>query len=557
MFDFGQDRIIALDIGSSKLTLAEFSIDRVRGPELTRYGVSEVGLDADDESDSSAYIVTTIREIMAEQGIKPAPLLMTLSGQSVFPKYVKLPPVAREKVLQIIEYEAEQNVPFPIHEVVWDYQLVGGFADDELNVMLVAAKTEIVTRLTDCVQAAGLEPDIVDVAPMALYNTVRYNYPDLQGCTMIVDIGARSTNLVFIEENRIFTRSIPAAGNTITQEIMKEFDLSFREADDLKKEHAFVAFGGVYAGPDNETADRVSKIVRNVITRLHAEVNRSINFYRSQQGGSPPALVLLTGGSSVIPHTDTFFREKLQVPVEHLNPFHNLSVGDMIEGERINGDMQLMGEVAGLALRRSLTCPVEINLMPPDLVKKKLFRTRQPFFALAAAGIVLILLCWLVYSRRMSTMSAGQLKEVTGRIATLKRADESVKKVVKKEAAARLKIDSIISVISRRSQWVEMLNAIHSCMLDSMWLTSIESIGSSGMLTQIKIGGRGFEDKLQAAIKRQKDVTPIEVFRDRLKKFGAFSDVKITGQPPLAAGEVQRMFEMTISLKNPIPTRTK
>ena len=351
---FERDRILALDLGASKIVLAEFHISKGGELELLRYGINPIGAETKSESDKLAYIVTAIRDIMREQGIRPAPMLMTVSGQAVFPRFVKLPPVGRDKLKQIVQYEAEQNVPFPIDEVVWDYQLIGG-DEGELNVMLVAVKIENIKRLTDAVQAAELEPEIVDVAPMALYNAVRFNYPELDACSMVLDMGARSSNLVFIEENRIFSRSIPVAGNTITQELMKEFDVEFDEAEEIKREHGFVAFGGVYAGPDNETAERASKIIRSVLTRLHAEVNRSINFYRSQQGGVAPAMVFLTGGSSIIPHVDTFFRDKLKVDVEYLNPFSAVSVAESIDADQVNNDLQSLGEVVGLALRRALT----------------------------------------------------------------------------------------------------------------------------------------------------------------------------------------------------------
>lgn len=311
-----RNRVLALDIGASKVVLAEFEVSKDGGLQLTNYGIAALGVIPESDSDTSAYIVSAIRDLLRNSGIRPAPMLMTVSGQSVFPRFVKLPPVSKDKLLQIVQYEAEQNVPFPIEEVVWDYQLVGE-GESETNVILVAVKTENIQALTECVIASGMEPEIVDVAPMALYNAVRYNYADLPGCTMVLDVGARSSNLIFIEKSRIFSRSIPVAGNSITQEIAKEFEVPFEEAEALKLEHAFVAFGGVYAGPDSDVADRVSKIVRNVVTRMHAEVNRSINFYRSQQGGAAPSLVLLTGGSSVVPHLDTFFREKLHVDVEY------------------------------------------------------------------------------------------------------------------------------------------------------------------------------------------------------------------------------------------------
>ena len=552
---FRSDRILALDIGASKLVVAEFTGTAAGMPQLTNYGIGQLGVEPDSQADTSPYIVATLREIMREHGIRPAPLYMSVSGQAVFPRYVKLPPVSRDKVMQIIQYEAEQNVPFPIEEVVWDYQLLGATSHEELNVMLVAVKTENVTRLTDCVQAAGLEPQVVDVAPMALYNTVRFNYPEMTKCAMVLDMGARTSNLIFIEQDRIFSRSIPVAGNAITQELAKEFEVPFAKAEELKLEHAFVALGGVYAGPDNEVADRVSKIVRNVVTRLHAEVNRSINFYRSQQGGSSPALVLLTGGSSIMPHTDTFFREKLKVDVDYLNPFANIAVSEQIDAERIGGDLNCLGEVSGLALRRSLACPVEMNLMPPDLKAKKAFRKRQPFFALTGIGVVLIMLCWWVFSHRMRVLRNLQHERLEGEIAKLSKVERDLKREKSRKGASRAKLDTIIGVVRLRTQWLQMLDAIHTCLLDGMWLRSLTPITDrTGLLTDIEIKGRGFEDKLRQA--ETAEATPIEVLRDRLRANDLFTDqTEITFEPPPASGAYAREFTVRVALAEPIQTR--
>ena len=547
------NRTLTLDVGASKLVVAEFATTRGGTPELVKYGMGDLGLGAEGENVSSAYVVSAIREVMREQGIRPAPLLMTLSGQSVFPRYVKLPPVTRDKVAQIVQYEAEQNVPFPIEEVVWDYQLIGA-QDGELNVMLVAVKIENITRLTDCVHAANLEPEIVDVSPMALYNCVRFNYPDLDGCSMVLDIGARSSNLIFVEESRIFSRSIPVAGNAITQEVMKELDVPFEEAEELKKEYAFVAFGGVYAGPESETADRISKITRNVITRLHAEVNRSVNFYRSQQGGQPPRLVLLTGGSSIIPHTDTFFKEKLNANVEYLNPFVNVPVSPSIDAEAIQGDIHLLAAVSGLALRRSLACPVEINLMPPDIVARKQFRRRQPYFALAAVGLVLIMLCWWVYARRMQGMRKEQLAAVNSRIGEFVGVEKELKAAVSERGRVQTRIDMLREVIGLRTRWLEIVESAHGCMLDGMWLTSVKPVRQDNMITDVDISGRGFEDKLRKVDRA--DAEAIEVFRDRLRACAAFTDKSdVTVRPPPGPEGYDRGFTIRVTLKDPIKLR--
>jgi type IV pilus assembly protein PilM len=545
---FESDRILALDLGASKIVLAEFHISKAGDLELMRYGICPTGAETKSESDKLAYIVTAIRDIMREQGIRPAPMLMTVSGQAVFPRFVKLPPVGRDKLKQIVQYEAEQNVPFPIDEVVWDYQLIGG-DEGELNVMLVAVKIENIKRLTDAVQAAELEPEIVDVAPMALYNAVRFNYPELDVCSMVLDMGARSSNLVFIEENRIFSRSIPVAGNTITQELMKEFDVDFDAAEAIKREHGFVAFGGVYAGPDNETAERASKIIRSVLTRLHAEVNRSINFYRSQQGGAAPSIVFLTGGSSIIPHVDTFFRDKLKVDVEYLNPFSAVSVAESIDADRVNRDLQSLGEIVGLALRRALTCPVEINLMPPDLVARKAFRRRQPFFAMSAAGIVLTMLCWWVYFNRMGRMFEDRVNDVSAEVKAFQLLTAELNRASDEREEAVQRLGDVAGVIGMRRSWGEILNAVHRCMQEGMWVVELNPRPQGQTISHVDLTVQGFSDRL---IDNDKG-TASERFRDRLRATEQFGDkTEIVSERAVGSGDYLRRFKIDLELDPPL-----
>ncbi|MBC8453726.1 type IV pilus assembly protein PilM [PVC group bacterium] len=548
---FESDRVLTIDIGASKVILAEFLVSKGGNLELLSYGIGEIGSAHDSESDRLAYIASAVSDIMREQDIKPAPRMMTVSGKSVFPRFIKLPPVSSDKINQIVQYEAEQNVPFPLDEVVWDYQLLGD-DDGEMNVMLVAIKTENVRRLTDCLQAIDLEPTIVDVAPMALYNSVRYNYPDLTESTMILDMGAKASNLIFIEENRIFNRSIPVAGNAITQDLMKEFDVSFKEAEALKKEHAFVAFGGVYAGPDNEVAERVSKIVRSVLTRLHAEVNRSINFYRSQQGGSRPTTVLLTGGTSVIPHVDTFLREKLNAQVLRLNPFINVPVSGSIDADRINADVHCLAEVVGLALRRALTCPVELNLMPPEIVARRIMRKRLPFFAVSAVGLVLIMLCWWIYFHKMGGMLSARVEAVQTEDSRFSGIKNNLSQVLNKKDKALSRLGDLSNVVNSRTDWIEIFSEIHSCMDEGMWLTELVPVTKKGKTTHIEITMWGFADKLVD----DASGTATEHFRDNLRNSEYFTDkTDIIREWVVEKDDYLRTFAISAALTSPIDSR--
>ena len=193
---------------------------------------------------------------------------------------------------QIIRYEAQQNVPFPLDEVVWDYQILGSSATNELEVLLVAVKSEIVEGLFRVGEAAGLRIKLVDVSPAALCNAFRYNYGELDGCTMLLDIGAKTSNLLFFEKNKVYSRSINIGANSITQDFANESKLKFPEAEAVKIDKGFVSLGGAYEEPEDPQAAAISKIARQVMTRLHIQVNQTIQFYRGQQGGSAPDAVV-------------------------------------------------------------------------------------------------------------------------------------------------------------------------------------------------------------------------------------------------------------------------
>ena len=562
---FSSDRILALNVGAGKIVLAEFLVKSGRPPELLNYGTSELGTDPENDAGVSSLLTGAVREIMKSRGIRPAPLMLSLSGQMVFPRFVRLPAVAEDKLLQMVQYEVEQNVPFPMNEIVWNHQFIGDASSGEQCAMIVAAKTESVREITDCVVAMGLEPEIVDVAPMALYNCLRYNYSQLDGCTVVLDIGARSTNLIFVEDEKIYNRCIPVAGNAITQEVAKSFGISFEEAEALKCQVAFVSLGGVTASED-ETAEKVSKIVRNVVTRLHAEISRSVNFYRSQQGGSAPVRMFLTGGSAVMPHLDTFFSEKLQIEIDYLNPFTNVGLSNRIDRERVGVDAFVLAESVGLALRRSLKCPVEINLMPPEIVKRKSFKKRIPYFGLAAVGILLCLGIWAVYAKQMAQLYQAQNAQVASELEKLKSAQSRLTKADKAKESVMVKADVLRDLMLQRSAWLKRVDAVRKSLLDGVWLTELMPIkDSAGAVTGIRIVGRGWSDMFKAVEDKERaagrTVTALEVLRDRLKLQSAFGkgaqDVKITGQKDIEANLIEFTIEATLAEAAPKDTQAQ
>ena len=530
---FASDRVLALNIGASKILLAEFSAKSGHPPVLLNYGVYETGGDPESEVSLGDYLGEAIRQIMRGSGIRPAPLLLSLSGQMVFPRFVRLPAVSQEKLLQMVEYEVEQNVPFPMADIVWNHQFLGDGAMGEQAAMIVAAKLESVREVTEATTGIGLEPEIVDVAPMALYNCLRHSEPGLDGCTILLDIGARTTNLIVVEEDKIYNRCIATAGNAITQELAKGLGISFAEAEQLKRERAFVALGGVYAADDAED-DRISKIVRTVVTRLHAEISRSINFYRRQQGGSAPTRLILTGGSAVLPQLDIFFKEKLNVEVSYLNPFNNVGVGPRVDSERLQSDAFVLAEAVGLALRRAQDCPVEINLMPPEIVRRKSFRKRIPFFVLSAIALMATLGVWTVYQYQMLQIFQGQRDQITEKLDRLEGEQKKLKQADGIRQGLISKADAEAELMGKRTLWLKRIDAVRKGLFPGVWLTDISPVkdGETGEVIGLSIKGCGWKDRLKEQAEKAKtagrEPTGEEVLCDRIKQQTVFSNGSVS-----------------------------
>ncbi len=549
-------RILALDIGASSIKLAEFHVLKDHGLELVNYGTRPIGLDPQDEGNRMVYTGAAVDELMREQGIKPGPVLLSVSGQHVFYRYVKLPPVTPDKVAQIVEYEAKQNVP-NIEEVVWDRQILptpGG----ELDVLLAAIKADVVENLAETVHNSGLDTELVDISIAALYNAYRHNEPAREGCTMILDMGARTSNVIFAEGERVWSRSFPVSGNSITQQIARDFDVTFGEAEQMKESVSMVALGGAYEPLEDAEADQVSKCIRGAMTRLHAEITRSISTYRSQQNGQAPDRVLLTGGSSVMQYLDIFLKEKLGIPVEYFNPLENITVNANIGEDRLASDWHLLSEVVGLALRKVAGCGISLNLLPPSIARERIFRKKQGFLVASCFLLAATLGIWGVHASKRAAFT-GQVRDglqaEVGELENWKRRIEGVRQAYVQEEQTLM---AITNVVSERVLWLRILDDVRERMPDGVWIAQIKPDEAMPRQKLVLIGVF-FKDRVYTNLQRP-DNSLIVKFQEELKDspwFGPETKFTVsTTDVPESAGTMRRniaAFQIELVLEKPLP----
>ncbi|MCX6930370.1 MAG: pilus assembly protein PilM, partial [Verrucomicrobia bacterium] len=341
----------------------------------------------------------------------------------------------------------------------------GSTPGGELEVLLVALKSDIVEGLFRVTENSGLRLQLTDVSPAALCNAFRYNYGDLEDCTMLLDIGAKTSNLLFFEKGKVFSRSINLGANSITQDFANESKLKFDAAEKLKIEEGFVSLGGAYEEPENAHQAAISKIARQFMTRLHIQVNQTMQFYRGQQGGSAPQRLFLSGGASVMPYTAQFFAEKLNVPVEYFNPLRNVQLDPGINLEELARVAHSLGEVVGLGLRNMAHCPVELNLMPESTLRWQSFNQKKPYVIATVFSLVAVVAAMGLLFEKLAGVKAEVLKTVVGDVGPEQKKEATFKKQYGDMKKTKDEVDQVVSWMGDRFYWADILSELRRVLI--------------------------------------------------------------------------------------------
>ncbi|MGB1260088.1 MAG: Amuc_1101 family PilM-like pilus complex protein, partial [Akkermansiaceae bacterium] len=468
---------VALNIGSQRISMGVFEPSKSGGLILKKYGASSILADPAAEMARLPQIRVAISELAEKLKIgKSTKLRYAISGQSVFTRFIKLPPIEDDNIEQLVAFEAQQHVPFPIDEVIWDWQMLESGAGEK-EVALVAIKGDALNDMNDVVMEAGLGTAEVDASPMALYNAMRYNYPDLEETTLLIDIGAKTCNLIYLEGNRMFTRSVAVGGASVSTAISKEYGVTFSEAESQKCSNGQVALNTAHTSQMDEPTAALATVIRNALGKLPAEIARTTNYFRSQHGGSAPKKVLLAGGGSNLPHISDFFQDKLRLPVEFFNPLKRVSVGKGVDVDQVSAEAHLLGELVGLGLRGLGKAPLEIDLVPDVVSRERDVERRKPFLIAASAILLGGLAVWAWSNMSKASEAKSQLVDLQAKNTELEKFARPLDGLAKREAA----LDSIGIQLERaqgaRVMWVDLWDelGLHFAS-DTVWLVDMDPV---------------------------------------------------------------------------------
>ena len=384
------DAIWAVDLGNHSLKAVHLMVvgDVVQaiGFDHIPHGkiLSSSGVNATEKDE---LIAISLRQFVQRNDVEYDPLIISVPSQNSFSRFVTLPPVEQKKIPEIVRFEAAQQIPFDMSEVQWDYQLMSGEDDPEKKVGIFAIKNEVVNAALEHYEREDLQISYVQMAPMALYNYLLYDRPDLAGsdkrATVIVNVGADTTDLVVCTASSVWQRCIMKGGNAFTQAIAETFKLNFEKAEKLKR-----------TAPVSKYARQIFQAMRPVFTDWAGEVQRSVGFYTSSNPDVKLARVVALGGGTRLRGLLKYLQQTLQIPVEKPDAFQKLAIAQGLSSAKFHENVSDYGVVYGLGLQGLGMARIESNLLPSSVARSMAWASKTKYFVGAAVLLLIVsLLC--------------------------------------------------------------------------------------------------------------------------------------------------------------------
>ncbi len=323
-----------------------------------------------------SLIQTAIANFVQRHPMKGGSVAIGVSGQSSFARFIKLPPVEAKKIPEIVRFEAIQQIPFPLDDVEWAYQLFRDEESPDVEVGIFAMRKDLVNKNISYFTDIGLNVEVVQMNPLAVYNAVYYDQR-ITGTTMVVDLGAENTDLIIAEGETVWLRSIPIGGNNFTESLVKSFKLNFEKAEDLKRNAA-----------TSKYAKQIFQAMRPIFAELVAEIQRSIGFYASVHRDSRISKVIALGGTFRLPGLQKYLQQNLQLPVERIDSVGAIPPSDAKMATTFNENILSTIGAYGLAVQAMGGAKITSSLLPQAIQRDRAWRAKSKWFAAAAALMV-------------------------------------------------------------------------------------------------------------------------------------------------------------------------
>ncbi len=433
------------------------------------------------EVEAEEEIRSALKQFMERNELKGDFIAISVPGQSGLPRFFRPPPVDLKTLPEIVKYEVKQQIPFPIEDVIWDWQRLGGVeVEDRIvdaEVGLFAMKREAVYKALKPFDDAGIEINLIQLSPLAVFNFVTHdvfesipnaeefdpdNPPD---STVVMSMGTDTTDLIVTNGIKLWLRNIPVGGNHFTKHLAREMKLTHAKAEHLKR-NAKLA----------EDPKSLFRAMRPVFNDLVNEVQRSLTFFRSIDKHAKLSNIVLVGNSANLPGLRQFLAAQLEMDIAKVTSFKSLSGNEVVGQSTFDENMLTFVPAYGLCLQGLKQGLLKTNLLPPEIQVERIIRAKKPWVLAALSMLMLgLLVGWflksLAYDRSTPKFSMdgqtsweGAFKEV----ASVKNKSETLMGEDEELAAKLKKVNQlnreIVSESVQKATWLELLQVINQAL---------------------------------------------------------------------------------------------
>lgn len=353
------------------------------------------------EAEPEELVKEALEQFLSRNELRGDKVCMSVSGQAGLSRFFKPPPVEAKTLPSIVQFEAKQQIPFNLDDVVWDFQQIGGMVVDgftmDAEIGLFAMKRDAVFRALQPFTDAEVEIDLIQLSPLAIYNAVSYellgdvpppedidpeNPPE---SILILSMGTDTTDLVVTDGSHLWQRSIPIGGNHFTKQLSKELKLTYAKAEHLKRN-----------ARQAEDPKTVFQVMRPVFNDLVTEVQRSITYFQSIDRNATIGRMVMLGNAVKLPGLRQYLSKNLGMEAEKFENFEKLSGATVVSSPSFKDNILSFGVSYGLCIQKLDKGKISTNLLPHEFVVERMVREKKPW-ALASVGALLLALTFNFY----------------------------------------------------------------------------------------------------------------------------------------------------------------
>ncbi len=435
-----------------------------------------------DAVEAPELVHEALKQFLSRNSVRGDKVVMSAAGQSGLARFIKLPPVESKKIPDIVRYEAKQQIPFPLEEVVWDYQqMAGGSTDDgfalEAEVGLFAMKRDQVYRTMKPFDRVDVEVDIIQLTPLALYNYICFDQltdlppPDLYDpedppkSVVVLSLGTDTTDLVVTNGYRVWQRSVPIGGSHFTKALTKDLKLNFATAEHLKRNAS-----------QAEDPKALFQAMRPVFNDLLTEVQRSLGYFKNMDKKATIGRVVALGNVMRLPGLQRYLAQNLGYELAKVDSFRGLTGSGIVDAPAFKENLLAFGVCYGLCLQGLNVGRLGTNLLPREIMQYRMIRAKKPWAVAAAAA--LLLGCGVSYFRHWSALETVSLDKTPGTPNSFYSAKTNADGFINEAGQWRTQFDdakaafaktdevgkSFLQNVQGRARWLEFLKAVNLCL---------------------------------------------------------------------------------------------